>query len=152
MPTPAQMRTRYRAIAHRYRSIPGAHGLREHTVSVRLASYSGTYSGDVAESGAWTDITENGGHAPKVHWANDEQIALGGLDKGDVTIGPITPSNGTVGTLLATLAGSAATVGQVFQIRITGPKHPDGALYIGREVSSDRALRYMMRARPVANT
>lgn len=151
MPTPAQMRDRYRRIAHHARHLPGVHGLREHTVEVAVASWDGTYTGDGDETVTWTAVTERGGHSPKVRWLNDEQLALGALPKGTCRIGPITPQFSAGGTPLATLTGAAATRGQTFRIRITGPRHPDGALYLLAATEEDRALHTYLTAKPVAD-
>jgi len=151
MATPAQMRDRYRRIAHRHRSIPGAHGLREHSLSVRLATSDGTHAGDGGITGDWTDITESGGTSPRVRWANDEQIALGQLERGTAIVGPITPSFSGGGTLLATLTGADAIAKQALQFRITGPRHPDGAIYALLDSNEERALHYKIRLRPVTD-
>lgn len=152
MPTPAQYRDRWRGIVHKYRSLPGALGLRPHTVSVRIASSAGTHTGDGAITGDWTDIVEAGGHAPKVRWATDEQIALGQLEKGTAIVGPVTPEFSAGGTPLDLLSGDDAAATDLLQFRITGPRHPDGATYALVDAQCERALHYTLRLRPITKT
>lgn len=146
------MRDRYRAIAWRYRSLPGVHGLRQHTVEVGISSWSGTNTGEGTESITWTAITESGGLPPKVRWATDEEVALGQFPSGGAEVGPITPTFplvGAGGTDHDVLTGEDAVTGEIFKIRITGPRHPDGAIYRMAQVHEDQALHYTLRGAPV---
>jgi hypothetical protein len=132
------------------RSIAGQIGIRMHSVAIVSGSWSGDHTGDGTEDQTATAITEAGGHPPKVRWLNDEQIAVGQLAKGTVEIGPITPSFPGGGTDLATLVGAALTRGETIHLRITGPAHPDGALYRVIDIRADRAFRYMLKASPTS--
>jgi hypothetical protein len=131
------------------RSIAGTLGLRPHSVSIVIASTSGTYTGDGTRTETETAITEASNQPPKVRWLKDEELALGNLSAGTIEVGPITPSNGTIGTLLATLSGADLTDGQVRFLRITGPQHPNGADYTITRVNGDKALRYSIQGTPV---
>ena len=152
MATPSQNRDRYRRIAHRYRSLPGQYGLRPHTVEIRLASWSGSHTGDGTESGSWTTIAERDGQPPKVRQLSSKELTLGDLGEGTIEIGPITPRCSAGGTDLSTLLGRGATKGQTFHVRITGPNHPSGAVYELTNTTLDKALHYTIQAKPVANS
>jgi hypothetical protein len=132
------------------RAIPGSLGLRPHTVAIVETDWSGEHTGEGEKAQFQTSITEADGQPPKVRWLSDKELAVAGLPDGSVQIGPITPSNGTIGTLLATLSGTAMLAGQTRHVLITGPKHPNGALYVIREISADHALHYTMRVTPVS--
>jgi hypothetical protein len=132
------------------RAIPGQLGLRPHAVAIIQTISSGAHTGDGARSETETAITESGGQPPKVRWLNDEQLALGNLPKGTVLVGPITPAFSSGGTDLATIQGTALLQGDTLHVKITGPKHPNGALYRVTKINADRALRYMITAEPVS--
>lgn len=132
------------------RAIPGLLGLRPHTVEVAVGSWSGGATGHGTETQAWALVTEASGQNPKVRWLNDEEVALSQMPAGSCDIGPITPSFSGGGTALAALTGGSATVAQTFLIRITGPRHPNGATYRLTQSHEDRALQYMLRATPIA--
>lgn len=144
-------RDRYRAIAYRARAIAGEqHGLRPHTASIIQTIWSGAHTGDGSRSETETAIVEAGGQPPKIRWLNDEALALGNLAKGSVQVGPITPLFSGGGTDLVAIQGTALLAGDTLHVRITGPKHPTGALYRITKVDEDRALRYMITAEPVS--
>jgi hypothetical protein len=44
--------------------------------------------------------------------------------------------------------GSELLKGETRQLLITGPQHPEGALYRVTNIKSERALHYMLRAEP----
>lgn len=143
-----QRRDRYRKIANRVRSIPGAHGLRETRVYIVSGVWSGTNTGYGLEDETVTEITEGGGQPPKVSSLNDERKALGQLPGGSIEIGPITPEFSAGGTDIADLLGSSLSAENTLRIRTVGP---DGtADFVIVEVKSDRALRYMITAKPVS--
>jgi len=132
------------------RAFAGQLGFRPHAVEILTGAWSGAHTGDGTETATALPIAESGGQPPKTRWLNDEQIALGGLPRGTVEIGPITPSFPGGGTLLATLAGDALVRGETIHVRITGPKHPSGALYRLTSLTADKALSYKLQAQPVA--
>lgn len=144
-------RNAYRQICYAARRIPGEHGLREHTVSVVTAAWSGSHAGDGTETETITSITESSGYPPKVRWLTDEQTMVGGLDSGTIEVGPITPEHNGGGTAFSTLVGAALTDGQTIQLLITGPMHPTGARYVVTKHLADRALRHMLQAKPVTH-
>lgn len=136
-------------VLHGIRSIPGQLGLRPHTVSVVNRVYAGDHTGDGAMTETETPLEHAGGYAPRCRWLNDEQRALAGLVKDAVDVGPVTPESSAGGAVLATLDGTDLTTGQTLHLRITGPNHPNGALYRVIRLTRDRVLRYMIRAEPV---
>ena len=133
------------------RAIAGQLGIRLHTVAIVTGAWSGDHTGDGVETQAATPITESGGHPPKVRWLNDEQITVGNLPRGTVEIGPITPAFTGGGTELGMLTAEAIQRGDTVHVRITGPNHPDGAMYRVTDVQSHRAFRYMIQAQPVSS-
>lgn len=132
------------------RSIPGTFGLRPHTVEVAISSWSGANTGDGVVAQSWTFVTEANSQPPKVRWPNEEEIALQGMPSGSAVIGPITPSFTGGGTLLARLDGDAVTVAETLDFRITGPRHPNGAIYRLHKSVRDRALHYTLQVSPVS--
>jgi hypothetical protein len=124
------------------RRIPGQLGIRPHTVQVVTGTWTGSYVGRGTEGTELISVNEDG-QPPKVQFANDEQIALGNLAKGDVTIGPITPPDA-----LADLV-PAVNAHQTVHVILTGPEFPNGARFRIFEVKTDRALHWILRARPV---
>lgn len=148
--SPAAMRDRYRRIVYRYRNVPGLHGLRPHTVEVRVRTWTGSHTGDGTASGSWASVVESGGQSPKVRWLKQEEIALGNLQDGTAEIGPITPDFSGGGTALTTLIGDSADTGNEFHVRITGPEHPNGALYKVVQAHGESALHLMLIVSPVA--
>lgn len=138
----------FRRILHNARAIAGTLGLRPYRVYVLHGSWSGTYPGEGAETETSTEITESGGQPPKVRFLNDEELQLaGGVPRGPVNIGPITPDHGSGGTALSTLI-PAVTAGQTVYLKLVGPQFPDGVKYVITEVGTDRALHYTIRAQP----
>ncbi|UOF77394.1 hypothetical protein [Caudoviricetes sp.] len=139
-----------RPILHAVRAIPGQLGLREHSVALigARAGGDGQYTGD---GGRWelsTPITHSGGYAPRVRWAKDQDVAMGLVVKGTITVGPIT-SDFTGHAILTKLVGGNLETGAVRLLRITGPKHPTGADYTITSVKAERALHYLITAEPV---
>jgi hypothetical protein len=57
------------------RGIGGGLGLRKHSVTVLHGTWSGTHTGDGAETLTEYPILESGQN-PKVHWLDDERQAL----------------------------------------------------------------------------
>lgn len=140
----------FKAIVWSARNIPGLYGLRPHTVEVGLGTWTGVDTGIGTKSVTWTPIVERGGQPPKVRWLNTEELAVGGLQNGAAQIGPITPEFSVGGTSVATLMQSAIAKGQTRHVRITGPTHPNGALYVIRNSDFGSALHYMLTCEPVA--
>jgi hypothetical protein len=138
-----------RRIANQARAIPGKFGLREHAVYILEGYWGGTHTGDGDETLFPIRVLENGQN-PRVRWLTDEQLALAnGLTDAKLEIGPVTPSFGAGGTDLDALAGRDLDTGNTLHVNIVGPKHPDGARYAVTEIRADRALRYMLRCKPV---
>lgn len=153
MTTGEARRDRLRKIAHRVRAIPGHRfGLRPHTVALVAGTWSGTHTGDGGVSDDETPIVEANSQPPKVRWLSDEQIAVGSLAKGTIVVGPVTPSFSGGGTDLASIVGTDLSQGDTLHLKVTGPKHPTGALYRISKINADKALRYMITAEPVSET
>ncbi len=139
----------YRAIAFAARAIPGQYGLHPHAVAIGTGAWSGSNTGGGLESITWTPIVESGSKNPKVRWLKDDEIAIGGLQAGTVQVGPITPAFPGGGTSTATLLGTPLTTGKTLYMRITGPQHPNGALYRVTSTSFEKAIHYTLRGAPV---
>lgn len=137
------------ALLHAVRARPGEMGLRPHRVELREAESAGPHTGDGETYESWTNITEAGGYPPKVRWMKDEEIAVGALPSGSIEIGPITTE---LGAKIALLRGDDLTNGQMHMLRITGPMHPNGALYTIKSVMADHAMHYTLRAFPLSES
>lgn len=131
------------------RAILGQLGFRPHSVVIVRRSFSGDYQGEGVEALTETPLVEGDNQNPKVRWLDGEEAMVGGLEPGTVEIGPITPGYADGGTALSVLQPSLEQ-GESLLVRITGPKHPNGALYTVVNVQADRALRYVMRCKPRA--
>jgi hypothetical protein len=131
------------------RSIAGRLGFRVHTVAIVKHYSMGQHTGDIDVSDV-VPLTEQDGYPPKVSWLDDEAITLSGLGKGAVDIGPITPSFVGGGTDLSSLTGQNLSTGDTLHLLITGPMHPDGALYRVKDITAEKALNYRIRAVPVS--
>ena len=136
-------------IVYAVRAIPGNMGLRPHSVAILATTYSGTHTGrgdSITES---TAITEANGQPPKVRQLNTEELALGGLGKGSLRIGPITPGHTGGGTLIETLK-PCLIAGQTLHAIVTGPEYPNGAKFAIKDIQTDRALHYTLTVEPVS--
>ncbi len=141
---------RLKRTVYKGRGIAGTLGFRAHTVAIVSESYSGQHTGESSANIDETPLVEGAGQPPKVRWLKDDEIALGNLAGGTIEVGPITPEFAGGGTDLDLLMGQLER-GATRYVRITGPKHTDGALYRIAEIRAERALRYIIRAVPVAN-
>ena len=136
-------------ILYSVRSIPGQLGLRPYSVAILSTTYSGAHTGRgdaIIES---TAITEANGQPPKVRQLDTEELALGGLGKGSLRIGPITPGHTGGGTLIETLK-PCLIAGQTLHVIVTGPEYPNGAKFAIKDVQTDRALHYTLTVEPVS--
>lgn len=140
----------YRAICFQARAIPGQFGLRPHTVEVGIGSWSGTGTGGGHGTTTWVTIAESGGFPPKVRQLKGDEIAIGNLADGAVRIGPITPDFPGGGTSVAVIMAEAIATGQTRHLRITGPMHPNGALYAIKSTDFTAALHYFITAEPIS--
>jgi len=145
--TAATSRDRFRSIAYRHRSLPGAYGLRPYTVSVVLRVFGGTHTGEGSETEMVTEVVELDGYPPRVRVLDDEQLALGGLAKGSVEVGPITPDCSLGGMSIDTLRQIAAESGDMVVFRLTGPSGTRDFRLV--DLRDDRALHYTLRLRPL---
>lgn len=149
MPTLAERLDRYRRIANRVRAIPGFHGLRPYSVAILITTYSGDYTGRGDAITEVTPITEANGQPPKVRQLNTEELALTGLGKGALRIGPITPAHDTGGTAIETIKPCLAA-GQTLHVLVTGPEYPNGAKFALKSFNSDHAIHFTMDVEPVS--
>jgi hypothetical protein len=140
-----------KGLAYNVRGIAGALGVRPHTVSILKRSWSGSQPGDGTQTDVEMTIHEGGNFPPKVRWLTEEQLAVGNLGAGSVAIGPITPSFRGGGTDLSFLDGSLLEAKEARYLRITGPMHPQGAVYRIVKLTADHALHYTITASPVSN-
>ena len=130
------------------RAEAGLEGFRPHAVSLVKGLSETGQPQDTVEHEELA-IVEANSQPPKVVQLNDEQVAVGGLARGTIEIGPITPAFAGGGTDLGELVGRKLEGGDTLHVKITGPLHPTGALYRIVDVRAYRALRYMLRAKPV---
>lgn len=130
------------------RSIAGQLGFRPYSVDVVVGDWAGPY---VGRGGGWEKsypIQEGSAQSPKVRFLNEERRALGQLNAGSCEIGPITPDFLGGGTPLDRLAPAIAAK-QTVHVELTGPAYPDGALFLIKELRTDRVLRWMLVCEPV---
>lgn len=136
-------------LIYNVRSIPGSMGLRPYTVAILLGTWSGAYTGRGSSVAELLTITEGNGQPPKVRELNTEELALGSLGKGSISIGPITPGFPGGGTPLGNLK-PCVNAGQTVHVVLTGPEYPKGAKFLIKDVKTDRALHYTLTCEPVA--
>jgi len=138
-----------KTLAYNARAIPGQLGIRPYSVSIRLSTWAGDHVGDGVETVTVTPILEANGQNPKVRFLNEEQTALGGLVRGSLTVGPITPD--PAGSPFSTLTQQGAQDGSTLLYIVTGPEFPTGARYQLVSATSDRALHYTLTLSPIAD-
>jgi hypothetical protein len=144
----AAKRRRYRQIANRARRLPGVHGLRPWRVYADVGSWSSSAGhpfGEGTRTDTETELLETG-QPPRVRELSDERVALGGGEKGDLSIGPITPIEGSA---WATLTGSGVTPGDSWRVRLVHDETGDVKHCVVKSISQDRALHVMLTVRPV---
>lgn len=146
----ATLADRLKRTVYRGRAIAGTLGFRPYTVAILTERWLGQHTGESGPHPEETAITEGSSQPPKVRWLNDDEVALANLGSGAIEVGPITPLFAAGGTDLETLAGDLDR-NTTRYLKITGPKHPNGARYRITSISAGRALRYMLRAVPAAN-
>jgi hypothetical protein len=140
-----------RELAYELRSLPGAEfEIRPYTVAVVTRTFTGNHIGEGAESATTTPITEANGQPPRVRILDDEQLALGGVPRGSVEVGPITPEFPGGGTTWAVLSGAGADPGELFYYVLTGPEYPNGARFLFVAGFTDKTFGYRVRLRPAS--
>jgi hypothetical protein len=149
MPTPADMRERFKRLVWRYRHIPGDYGLRPYTVDLVSTTWTGAQAGEGARVATTIRLTEANGIGPKVRYLKSEELALGNLSAGSIVIGPITPDFTLGGTTMAALMAQALAAGGTFHVVITGPLEPNGTRFVPTDFGGDHALHYSVTASPV---
>lgn len=137
--------TSLKPLLHSIRSLPGTLGIRPHSVSVVISTWSGAYPGKGTKTESVTAITEANGQPPRIRDLNSEELAVGQLPGGTKEIGPITSTAAALVALKPTL-----TSGQTIHLRIIGPSTAaSGDLYEISDLKMDRALHFMVQAKPV---
>lgn len=133
-------RDRFRQIAASARGIPGQLGLRPYTVAIFVDNWGDGHVGGGGSSfeSSLVPITETGGQPPKVVFESEDP-----LNKGNCTIGPITPPYGVGGVALSKLE-RAVFEDQAAYVRLTGPRYPNGARFAVKEVRTDKALHWTL--------
>lgn len=148
--TSESSRNRFLAIVSRARGIPGSLGLRPFTVAIRTGQWNGVNTGRGAEGVDLFPITEANGQGPKLRQLNGEELALSGLAKGSIAIGPITPAFPGGGTDISAF-GQQLSAGETLHLVVTGPgTKADGDLYSIKVLTTDHALHWSITAEPVA--
>lgn len=140
-----------RKLAYELRAMAGRDfEIRPYTVSVVTKVWSGSQPGEGSATTTTTAITEDDGQPPKVRVLNDEQIALGGLPRGAVKVGPITPDFPGGGTAFDTLSPASLDAGDSFYYVLTGPDYPSGARFVLKEAQADRTFGYFVTLVPMS--
>lgn len=142
----ASRRDSLRRLANSVRAIPGRDfGLYTYRVYVRTSTRDGAYALEGTETASETEIL-NAGQAVRVRQVSDEQMALTGIGKGSLTVGPITPSHSSGGMTVASLTDPG--LAQQLRFRVVGPDLPDGAYYALAAYVADHALHYTLTLTP----
>jgi hypothetical protein len=129
-------------IADSIRGIPGELGLRGHTVTARVRTWSGGRPGVGTKIDTDTVLTVGAGaYNPKVTRVNEKDItASGGLYRQlDVKVGPFTPEYTGGGVTTAILDPASTLVAAEILFKIEGPGYPSGGAWfekVGTEMST----------------
>lgn len=138
-----------RRIAYRARAIPSRYGLRPYSVSILTGAWSGTHTGNGVETRTQIPIVEANGAPPKVRWKTNEEVVVQGIDKGTITVGPITPDFPGGGTTYAMLQPALAR-GETIHALLSGPDMPQPTKFEITTINADRGLHWSFEAKPVA--
>jgi len=138
-----------KALVYDVRSIPGEMGLRVYQAWIVVGTWNGDNTGRGARAQDLIPILEGNGQSPKIRVMNTEELALSGLGKGSMKIGPITAPFAGGGN---PWAAAKATVesGQTLHIKVVGPDLPNGALFLVKSWNADHALHETLVISPVA--
>lgn len=136
-------------IANRARAIAGKLGFRQHSASLVEVTFTGSHPGSGVRVENAVAIVEADGQNPKIHWHDDEERALGGLQSGSMEL-TTTPAFAGGGTSIALLSGANLAGGVGRYLLIAGPNHPDGALYRIKSVDAQKALKVVVVAEPAS--
>lgn len=143
------LRDSLRGILFQTRSIPSLFGLRPYSVAILTGTWSGTHTGNGIETRTQIPIVEANGAPPKVRWKTNEEIVIQGVDKGTITVGPITPDFPGGGTTYAMLQ-PALVRGDTIYALLTGPDLAQPTKFEITTVNADRGLHWSFEAKPVA--
>lgn len=138
-----------RPLAKAIRAIPGQYGVRTHRVYVVSSSFGGAYTGDGAREDESFELVEGDNQPPKVRWLKADEITVGNLPAGSVSIEHITPDRDGSTTIRDAISGAEIGTGGLRYLKIVGPNHPTGALYRVTSRNFEAALHYTVTASPV---
>ncbi len=140
-----------RAIASNARAIRGQMGIQTHRVWLVRKTWSGGEVGIGTETVTETEILEADNRSPNCKWLKPEEIAIGGLPKGTLQFGPITPPYPGGGTDPALFSNATLPNGATLYLKVVGERHPaPGALYVVDQIINGKAFSYSVIALPVA--
>lgn len=120
-----------------------------HRVFLQDVEFTGTYTGDGQRATTNIELTEGDDHPPKVRWLKADELTVGNLPAGSVTIGPVTAEHPGSPVTARMIQALDSAVGSLRHVRIVGPMHPSGALYRLVGVNLGRAIHYTLTASPV---
>lgn len=127
------------------RAEAGLAGFRPYTVALSNEFYvDQAWSGPDA-----TPLVEADGQPPKLKWLKDQDAPVGSIQPDVIEVGPITPAFSGGGTDLSSWLEAVAG-GEVRHLIITGPAAPNGRKYRILNITTERSLRYMIRAQSEA--
>ena len=115
-------------------NVPGNLGLRPHTVTIRVRTWSGARGGLGTKTDVDTVISNAGNFGPRVKQVSAKDvIASGGLyESGDYTIGPISRDYVTGGVTDAALDPSTTSTAREVLFLVDGPGFPSGGAWFKR--------------------
>jgi len=128
-----------RVIAQKLRAIPGKLGLRAYTVQRVLRQWDGARAGEGNLTETVTQIVVGEGQPPQVRWLTDEELALGGFDKGTVKVGPVTPTTPGGGYETEFLRPFPPP-NTLLHYVLTGPEYPRGANFGLARIDTERSI------------
>lgn len=137
-------------------NVPGALGLRPHTVTVRVRTWTGARAGLGTKTDVDTVITNAGGYGPRVVQVSAKDVvASGGLyEAGDYRIGPISRDYTGGGTTDAALNPATTSTAREVFFCITGPGFPSSGQWFKRvnDEGYKRHTQTMVVVRETAET
>ncbi len=147
-------RTGLLELVDKIRRVPGLMDLRQHTVTVRVITWTGARTGLGTKTATDTVLYVGGNQNVKVRELTGEDVvASGGLySSGDLEIGPITPSYGAGGVAQSALDPAVSVSPTEIYYKIVGPiaSASAGDWYKKIGGRSDRNFRYTVVVRKVA--
>ena len=131
---------RLRKRLFRIRAIPGRKGLRPYLLTAVDIDYGADFTAGLSTT---VNIREFDGQVPKVRWLTSEERVVGNFADVTCRVGPITPREGSVGTLLSALL-RAPDAGDIARFTLTGPEFPTRQNFTLREIRTDHAMHFTL--------